>query len=239
MRSSLRTTRTPSTWITALTGSTRVPNSRTTLPSTLTRPSAIRSSAARRLATPALDSTFCSRTPSGSDIVDRIHFGQEGSDGRQVRQGRKPQPLQEQLGRAVKNATSLPVRTGLLDEAPENKRPDHPIHVNPTHSRDPRTRDGLAVRDHREGLQSGPGQLGPLPPEQELLHVRREPVTRVEAPTTAHVPQVDAPLLLVVLLGEVGEDLPDAFHRLVEGVGEALLVGGPVDDQQQRLQRGL
>src|SRR5882757_486547 len=118
--------------MTALTGSTRVPNSRTTLPSTLTRPSAISSSAARRLATPALDSTFCSRTPSGdSDIVDRIHFGEERSDGGQVLDGRQPQPLQEQLGRSIKDATSLPVRADLLDQAPGQEGPHHPVNVNP------------------------------------------------------------------------------------------------------------
>ena len=60
---SSRIRRSPSTWMTCVAGSTRTPWLRTTVPSTLTRPSAIICSDARLDATPAWASTFCSRTP--------------------------------------------------------------------------------------------------------------------------------------------------------------------------------
>src|SRR5690606_36305468 len=66
-RSGLVTTRSPSTWITAVAGSTLSPRVATT-PSTLTRRTAIISSQARRDPTPAAAKAFCNRTsrPVGS-----------------------------------------------------------------------------------------------------------------------------------------------------------------------------
>src|SRR5450432_110101 len=57
-----RTTRVPSTSTRAALGSTLVPSSVITRPSTRTRPAEMSSSAARRDATPAWARTFCSRT---------------------------------------------------------------------------------------------------------------------------------------------------------------------------------
>ena len=83
-------TRLPSTWMTAVSGSTRRPSSRDDLAVDLTRPSAISSSAARREATPAWDEHLLQPHAVVGvvqpDIVDRIHFGQQRSDRRQILQ---------------------------------------------------------------------------------------------------------------------------------------------------------
>src|SRR6266567_6382660 len=106
--------RLPSTCTTAVSGSIRRPISVTTSPSTMTRPAAISSSAARRDATPAWASTFWSRTPFGvgSDIVDRVHFWQEGSDRGQILQRGQSESLEEQFGGSVENAAGLGVGAG-------------------------------------------------------------------------------------------------------------------------------
>src|SRR4051794_28382647 len=101
--------RSPLTWMTTVSGCTRRPISRTTTPSTVTRPAAISASAALRDATPAWASTFCSRTPSGcasvilpsltnSQLVDGIDVGKKRGQWRKIREGGQAQPLQEHLG---------------------------------------------------------------------------------------------------------------------------------------------
>src|SRR5664279_6387128 len=110
----------------------RRPISRTTMPSTLTRPERISSSALRRDATPAAETTFCKRTPAGpssssgfarrgspgprgSFIVDRIDIGQQRTQRRQFTEVGKPEALEEQLRRAVEKSPGVRVGPGLLD----------------------------------------------------------------------------------------------------------------------------
>src|SRR3954452_11432267 len=93
--------RNPSTLMTAVSGSTRMPCSRTFLPSTSTRPWSIRTSHARRLPTPAVAMTFCKRMAcfsywSASDIAaDRLEVLGVEVEGVELRQVRR------QLGQLV------------------------------------------------------------------------------------------------------------------------------------------
>src|SRR6266545_820424 len=201
-RSSRTLTRTPSTWITAVRGSTRRPNSVTTAPSTLTRPSAISSSAALLDPTPAFASTFCRRTPSDcSDVIDRVHLGQQRGDRRQILQRGQSDSLKEQFGGAEQESAGLAVRPGLLDQPAGQQGSDHTVHIDPADGRDPLPGNGLPVGDHREGLQGGAGQPGALAVEEQLLHERGVPVAGVEPPAATDLAEVDAALLLGVLVG--------------------------------------
>src|SRR5688572_13692760 len=96
--------RDPSTLMTAVAGSTRVPSVRTTWPSTSTRPAAISASLARRLPTPAAASTFCSRTPSsgilGVTFLDGVGVGQVRRQRRQLVDRGHAEALQE-VGRGA------------------------------------------------------------------------------------------------------------------------------------------
>ena len=70
--------RRPSTRTSSAAGSALAPGIDTTAPLTVTRPSRISDSAARRDATPAAAISFCSRTPSGAAgglIVANLRFG--------------------------------------------------------------------------------------------------------------------------------------------------------------------
>src|SRR5262245_51210562 len=149
--SSRTTTRTSSTWMTTVSGSTRRPNSVTTAPSTLTRPWAMRSSAARREATPARDRTFCSRTPSGSEFVNGVHLRQQRRDRGQILQRGQSKPLQEQFGCAVKETAGLGVGPGLLDETAGKQGADDAVAVDATNSGDTSTSHRLPIGDNGEG----------------------------------------------------------------------------------------
>src|SRR5882757_4570315 len=120
--------RSPSTCTMAVSGCTRLPISRTTTPSTVTRPAAISSSAALRDATPAWASTFCSRTPSGcasvivtsltnSQLVDSVDVGQQRGQRRKLRKGVQARPLQEHLGGGEQGALYRRVDARFLHEA--------------------------------------------------------------------------------------------------------------------------
>src|SRR6476469_849576 len=163
LMSSRTTTRTSSTWMTAVSGSTRRPNSVTTEPSTLTRPCAMRSSAARREAMPARDSTFCSRTPSGgSEFIDGVHFWQQRRDRRQIVQRGQSEALEEQFRGAVEEAAGLDVGPRLLDQSTGEQGADDAVTVHTADRGDPGAGHRLTVGDDGEGLEGGPGALGTL-----------------------------------------------------------------------------
>src|SRR5690606_7702551 len=143
----------------AVSGSTRRPSCLTTSPLTAIRPWTIISSAARREATPACDSTFCSRTPSAgldwdfsSDVINRIHFGQQWGERRQILQRRQSEPLQEQLGRAVQDAARLRISSSLFNQAAPYQGTDNAIHVDTPYRSHPGAGHRLAVGDHRQRL---------------------------------------------------------------------------------------
>src|SRR3982074_3463418 len=144
--------RLPSTCTPAGSGLIRRPISVTTSPSTITRPAAISSSAARRDATPAWASTFWSRTPSGvgSDIVDRVHFWQEGGDWRQILQRGQSKALKEQFGGPVEDATGFAVGAGLSDQTTCHQGTDDAVDIHTTYRSDAGPGHGLSIRDHSE-----------------------------------------------------------------------------------------
>src|SRR6476469_2824351 len=149
--------RLPSTCTTAFSGSIRVPISRTTMPSTFTRPARISSSALRRDATPADASTFCSRTPSSSagapdppgstrsDIVKVPDVGQQGTQGRQLGQVAQAQPLQEHVGGAVERAAGVRIDAAVLYQPPRHQGADDAVDVDAAHRGDPGAGDRLPV----------------------------------------------------------------------------------------------
>src|SRR5580704_2529229 len=137
----------------AFVGSTRMPWLRTRWPSTLTRPSSISSSQARREPTPAAARTFCSRTPSslgsrsgvarrsivplltviqlaGLDLVfDICGAGQQRSQVRQFVQALEAHPLQEVPGGAVQQRTGLVLGAALLHQTTGQQGPHHAVAV--------------------------------------------------------------------------------------------------------------
>ncbi len=76
------------------------------------------------------------------------------------------------------------------------------VDVDAAHRRDPGPRDRLLVGHHRERLERGLGQPGLLALEHEALHRGRVGLAGVVAPPAGHVAQLEAAVLLVVLLGE-------------------------------------
>ena len=117
---------------------------------------------------------------------------------------------------------------------------DHPVDVHPAHRGDPRAGDRLPVGDHRQGLQRGAGELGPLAVEQQPLHERGVHIAGVHsaipAPTS---PQVDPATAVGVAVAQPVQRLDHPGHRLTQRAGQHVLARRAVDDQQQRLQRGV
>src|SRR3954447_10238024 len=101
-------------------GSTRRPSSATS-PLTVTRPPAISSSLARRLATPAAARTFCSFSLNAKRVLELLHdlgAGDEVAERRQVVEVVQPQLLQKQRRGAVQQGLARPGVAGhLLDIA--------------------------------------------------------------------------------------------------------------------------
>src|SRR3954462_3632075 len=96
---------TPSTSTRSASTSTRRPNSATS-PFTRTRPSAMRSSLARRLAIPACARIFCSFSVGTEGVLERLHHlgaGDEVAQRGQVVDCVQPQLLEEQAGGPVEH----------------------------------------------------------------------------------------------------------------------------------------
>ena len=126
-----RPIRSPSTRMTAVAGSTRTPISRTIAPSTSTRPAAISSSHARRLADAGRGEHLLQPDPLRASSVGhqfnlRVRLNRYPSsrcpEDRRQRgqfvQRAQPEPLQEVAGRPVEERSALRVRPALLDQAP-------------------------------------------------------------------------------------------------------------------------
>ena len=255
-RSSRSTTGSPSTCTTAVSGSTRRPISRTTLPSTLTRPAAMSSSAARRDATPAWASTFCSRTPSGLSSVVHCPLpvfrpasiasmastsGSRGASG--GRSSIDVRPSRSRNSSVVRNSVALrrAVHARLLDEPSRHQGTQHAVAVHTADRRDAGTGHRLAVGDHGEGLQRRPGELRALAAEQQPLDERGVGVAGVEPPAVPHPAQVDPAAVgsawRARSRGQRGADRGRRGWSSASASG--VVLGGGVDDEQQRLQRGL
>src|SRR5690242_19014671 len=148
------TTRCPLMWITAVAGSTLSPRL-ATLPLTVTMPSAMKPSHVLRDPSPALASTFCSRSrragsgvaPSGGSkaewvnsgwvnsvsalgIGNLIHVvGEERGERGQLFDAVQAQLLQEQDGRPVQERAAIRPAAALLVQAPGDQRADHAVAV--------------------------------------------------------------------------------------------------------------
>src|SRR6266508_3390024 len=137
-------TRSPSTEISAASGSTLSP-SVATCPSTVTRPAAISSSQARREPTPAAASTFCSR--SGLGISDLVHVvGQERCERRKLVEAVQAELFQEQRGGPVQERPGLRLAAALLDQPAADQRAYHAVAVDAANRRDARPGHRLLVR---------------------------------------------------------------------------------------------
>src|SRR6478735_1115306 len=142
--------RRPSTLMTAVSGSTRMPCSRTFLPSTSTRPLSIRISHARRLPTPAVAMTFCRRIAcfsycsvlglSLSDIatdrlqvlgieVEGVEVGEIGGELGELVEALQTEPLEEVRRGAVKDRAGLVLAADLLDQAAGEQRAHDAVDV--------------------------------------------------------------------------------------------------------------
>src|SRR5262249_52133120 len=138
-------TRSPLTWISAVSASTLSPRV-AFRPSTVTRPAAISSSQARRDPIPAAASTFCSLCTSSLGIRDLIHVvGQERGQRRQLVDAVEPQLLQEQRGRPVQERAAVRLAAALLDETPCEQGTHDAVAVHAPDGRDPASRDGLLI----------------------------------------------------------------------------------------------
>src|SRR6478735_2589314 len=154
--------RRPSTLMTAVSGSTRMPCSRTFLPSTSTRPLSIRISHARRLPTPAVAMTFCRRMAcfsycsvrglSLSDIatdrlqvlgieIEGVELGEIGGELRELVEAAQAEPLEEVRRGAVEDRAGLVLAADLLDEAAREQSAHHAVDVDPTNGGDATTAD--------------------------------------------------------------------------------------------------
>src|ERR1700730_12530840 len=131
-------TRRPSTRTSSCTGSALVPSSRTMAPLTLTRPSRINCSLARRDATPARERIFCSRSwlsrsfaPSTRPLVSFVPcplwsfvFFVSMVSG-SLRQRGPPQPGEPQGLADAQRATHVRVRDQVGDEQPHRRMPPY------------------------------------------------------------------------------------------------------------------
>src|SRR5436190_23115904 len=139
-------------------GSTRRPSSATS-PLTVTRPSAMRSSLARRLATPAAARTFWSLSVDPEGMLERLHHlgsGDEVAQRGQVGQRVEPQLLQEHRRGAVKEGLARPRVTGdLLDVAPLLECAHDAVDVHPPDGGDLGPGDRLLVGDDGQRLEGG------------------------------------------------------------------------------------
>ena len=193
--------RSPSTRITAVSGSTRAPSWVTTAPSTSTRPAAISSSQRRRLATPGLGQHLLQPDADRADDVGvRAVVGSESRSVTRSRPepGRSSSPSISAIsGRngAISGSSSRPVRpirsrkyavvrnrcaplSGSTPASSTSPRVDqgahHAVDVDAADRRDPGPADRLPVGDDGERLERRRGEPGLLAVEDEALdHARR------------------------------------------------------------------
>ena len=204
-------------------GSTLVPSRVTTSPSTSTGPASISSSHLRRLATPDWASSFCSRirpSSSVSTLMPAVGAGSATGSPRASRSSRSPMsgrngarsgssssevdadPLQEVARGAVEHRGGLGVLAGLLDQPAGDQRAHHAVDVDAADRGHPGAADRLLVGDHGERLEGRLGQPGLLAVEDEPLHDRGVLLAGVVAPAAGDVAQVEAAVLVGVLLGQ-------------------------------------
>ena len=223
-RSSRTLITSPSTRMTAVAGSTRVPIAATRRPSTETRPAAISSSQARREPSPAAASTFCSRTPSSVRIsASSCHSSSSSRAARSGSSGASEgssssdcRPIRSRNSSEVRNRLGAALRLDAdLDDQPAGEQgADDAVDVHAADRRHPRARHRLAVRDHGERLERGLAEPGALAVLQELLDLRREHRAGVEPEAARRLAQLEAGAALVVA-GAAAAPAP----RLTSGPG--------------------
>ena len=103
----------------------------------------------------------------------RSSVGQERRERRQLVERAQPEPLEQQVGRAVQRRRAVRVVPGLRDQAAGEQRAHDAVDVDAADRADPRPGDRLAVGDDGERLERGLRQPGRLPVQDEPLDVRR------------------------------------------------------------------
>ena len=171
-----------------------------------------------------------------AQVFDHVDVGQQRCDIGKLGQRGQPQPLQEQLRGGERHRAGVVVGAGLGDQAARQQGAHHRIHVDPADRAHPRARHGLAVGDHRQRLQRGPGEFGPRTVEQQLLDIGREPGPGVHSPALAGLAQVDAAVACGEFLGEYLELRGHPVDGLLDSRGKRFDGHRGVDHQQQRLQ---
>ena len=192
-----RFSRSPSTATTAAAGSTRVPSWVTTRPSTVTRPSVMRFSQARREPSPAEARPSAAgrrpqRTlPSSSSPSSSMSGSSGASEGNSSRPA-QAQLLQEQICGRVQAGAGLGVGPDLGDQPAADQGARHRVDADTADRRNASPGHRLAVGDDRESLQGRLRELAALTLAEEPFHSRGVLLAGVETVATGHRAQLEA-----------------------------------------------
>jgi hypothetical protein len=199
----------------------------------------------RRLALVALARTVAAGEVDGAagigpePVLERLHdlgAGDEVAEGRQLVEGVEPELLEERPGGAEQHGLPGPGIAGdLLDVAALLERAHDAVDVHAADRRHLGPRHRLLVGDDGQRLQRGGRQAGALALEDEALDVGRQIGVALEAVAAGDPHQLEAALVGVVGLGQLGAELLDPCRADLEQLGQQVRLDRRLGDHEHGL----